>query len=222
MGDDGKDWPFREVPVSRQLAEREVDEWQRSAHNASQAKVVHTAHVDMFVSVMRIKFAWAIFILIVCWLIADMVFIMSSGLQKLCIRELYALVGAVLGMIIGIMYGQSVRTKRLLKDIKSEYNMEYDDQYAADRKLKYKDRNVQLRTWRGVGTLECVAPMLLLGMVSGYVYAHMVHGNQQVVNFPKLDKEVLITLITTTTASVIGILAIVLHWLFPQAKKKKR
>lgn len=197
------------------IAIKERNKWKEEANNASQAKVIHKAHVGMFLAIMRIKFAWAIFILIICWLIADMIFILSAGVEKILVCEIYSIFGGVLGMISGIMIGQSCRTKRLLKDIKSEYKLKNEDDY-----IKYRDRNVQLRIWRGVGNLECVVPLILIGLVCGYIYGRMTHENVEI-NPPHLEKEVLITLITTTTASVIGILAIVLHWLFPQKKSFK-
>lgn len=62
---------------------------------------VHQVHMGMFISVMRIRFSWIIFFLIVVWLVSDLILVYAAAFSRINVWEIYGLVGAGGGCVIG-------------------------------------------------------------------------------------------------------------------------
>ncbi len=186
-----------------------VDAMEGEVHQALEAswttmQHVHDVNMNMFISIMRIRFAWIIFFLIVAWLVSNMVLVYASALGSLHLVELYALCGAGFGAVVGWLRCSFVTSRRL-----------HDRLQAAS--AAEAGRMIRQRIWcynRGLG--HNLAWGAAIGAIAGGALAWKFHDVRHTID---LSDQVLITLISTTTASVIGILAIVMKWLFPNEKK---
>lgn len=214
--------PSRPTSVHEQVEEEKVtlDEQTSSGDTADAARKagdmrrIHTVYEDYFVSFMRVRYAWGIFAMLLCWLGVDIVMLLANATSTIDLRVLYALGGAVFGFWTGGLWGYACRNARGLKDIKNVYKMKPRSQERMDK----AERNIQLRVWRSSGSIPICLLCTFLGAAGMWLFSRCVAGDAYAVPF-HLSDTVLITLIGSTTASVIGIFLIVLHWLFPKEKK---
>ena len=164
---------------------------------------VHDVQMRMFVSVMRIRFAWIIFSLIVAWLISNLVLVYASALGKINLIELYALCGAGLGVGIGWILSSLNASRNLQEEISKAEQTTGDIAPVILRKVW--GYNQKFGKYTGIGAA--------VGLIVTATYAYFRHPQPCEI---KIAAGVLIALITTTTASVVGLLAIVMNWLFPK------
>lgn len=196
------------------------DDWKSSTGTAKAAREandmhkIHTVYADYFVSFMRVRYAWGIFAMLVCWLGVDVVVLLANATNRLDIYVLYGLSGAILGFWIGGLWGYACRNRRGLRDVKAVYKLGID----TPERMDLAERNIQLRVWRSVGSAPICLGCTVVGTILMRSLAPCMTQGQAVVPF-HLSDAVLMTLIGSTTASVIGIFLIVLHWLFPKEKQ---
>lgn len=141
---------------------------------------------------LRIQLAWATFFLVIIWLLADLAIVFFSGIHGLSIKFIYTIIGAIAGLITGLALGSFALCILL-----------FNQKILSIYYKQILKANIPFYT----GTV-----IMILG---GY------WGTQQIpqdIVLPfNLSDPVLITMITTTTASVIGILVFVMKWLFPSS-----
>ena len=78
---------------------------------------------------------------------------------------------------------------------------------------------IRERVWCYNRRLKMCLPFgAIIGAFAAYIYAAIFHARNYDI---QIESGVLIALITTTTASVIGLLAIVMNWLFPKEKENQ-
>ena len=192
-----------------------------AADNAEQRRRVHTVYEQYFISFMRIRYAWCIFSLLICWLGVDLVVLFANAMGALNAKVLFICVASLGGAWVGNMIVYSLWGRQNIKDVKSYYTLTDEAQ-----RIDFEGKNIQLRLWRSVrGSWGCV-----VGALIGLVVGHSVSRcwwpfGESSVQF-HLSDPVIMTLIGSSTASVIGVFLIVLHWLFPHEdeendKKKK-
>lgn len=204
-----------------ETVESKQDDWQstvvgtaKAAREAGDMHKIHTVYADYFVSFMRVRYAWGIFAMLVCWLGVDVVVLLANATNSLDIYLMYGLCGAVGGFWIGGLWGYACRNRRGLRDVKSVYKLDVGTQERMD----LAERNIQLRVWRSVGSVPICLSCTVIGAILMRLLAPLLVTGKAVITF-HLSDTVLITLISSTTASIIGIFLIVLHWLFPKEKK---
>ncbi len=190
---------------------------ERAAQEAGDMHKIHSVYADYFVSFMRVRYAWGIFAMLICWLGVDVVVLLAHATKSLDVYVMYGLGGALAGFWIGGMWGYACRNWRGLRDVKAVYKLGV----GTPERMDLSERNIQLRVWRSVGSVPICLICTVLGAVLMRGLAPFLAQGASVVPF-RLSNTVLITLIGSTTASVIGIFLIVLHWLFPRAKEEAR
>lgn len=207
-----------------ETVESNQDDWQstvvgtaKAAREAGDMHKIHTVYADYFVSFMRVRYAWGIFAMLVCWLGVDVVVLLANATNSLDIYLMYGLCGAVGGFWIGGLWGYACRNRRGLRDVKSVYKLDVGTQERMD----LAERNIQLRVWRSVGSVPICLSCTVIGAILMRLLAPLLVTGKAVITF-HLSDTVLITLISSTTASIIGIFLIVLHWLFPKEKKETK
>lgn len=207
-----------------ETVESNQDDWQstvvgtaKAAREAGDMHKIHTVYADYFVSFMRVRYAWGIFAMLVCWLGVDVVVLLANATNSLDIYLMYGLCGAVGGFWIGGLWGYACRNRRGLRDVKSIYKLDVGTQERMD----LAERNIQLRVWRSVGSVPICLSCTVIGAILMRLLAPLLVTGKAVITF-HLSDTVLITLISSTTASIIGIFLIVLHWLFPKEKKETK
>lgn len=182
-----------------------------SAQAAEEERQVLASYMDSYISIMRIKFAWMAFVLVVILLIVDLFIVFSTGINNLSLIAVFIIIGAFVGMLIGMMHCHVSNSNKIIADIES----------AKSDKTKRLD-NLRLMVWRGYGHRVWI--LMLIGGISGSLFSRgfFISGNHpHNIEFSNLHDQVVIALIVSTTASVIGILLIVMYWLFPKDKKNK-
>lgn len=180
-----------------------------STQAAEEERKVLASYMDSYVSIMRIKFAWMAFVLVVVLLIVDLFIIFSIGIGNINVIAISAMVGIFLGMLIGMMYYHVSNSNKIIDEIKN----------AEQDKLKRFD-NLRLMIWRGYGH-GVWSTMLSCGVIGGVLsHLHIYFGCEENIKFTNLHDQVIMALIVSTTASVIGILLIVMYWLFPKKMEK--
>ncbi len=188
----GKDESLGEETVVLQSLE---DAWQTLGH-------VHDVHMNMFVSIMRIRFSWIIFFLIIAWLVSDLVLVYASALGKINVWELYALAGIGLGSGAGWILSSFKASQEVAEKLENSSGAEDMGKIIRQKIWCY---NQHLKRYLGWGALW--------GGLLFVSYSCFLHSRYCCIH---ISDSVLIALVTTTTASVVGILAIVMHWLFPK------
>lgn len=187
-----------------------------AADNAEQRRRVHTVYEKYFISFMRIRYAWCIFSLLICWLGVDLVVLFANAMGALNAKVLFICVASLGGAWVGNMIVYSLWGRQNIKDVKSYYVIT-----DVAQRIDFEEKNIQLRLWRSVrGSWGCVA-----GAIIGLGIAHSVSRyfwpfGEPCVQF-HLSDPVIMTLIGSSTASVIGVFLIVLHWLFPHGEEEK-
>lgn len=167
---------------------------------------VHDIHMNMFISIMRIRFAWIIFGLILAWLVSDLVLVYAAALRTVNVWELYAICGGGAGAALGWIISSFWSSNEMHKELKGT-----DATRAADI--------IRERVWCYNRRLKICLPVgAIIGAAAAYIYAANLHARHYDI---QIESGVLIALITTTTASVIGLLAIVMNWLFPKEKENQ-
>ena len=167
---------------------------------------VHDIHMNMFISIMRIRFAWIIFGLILAWLVSDLILVYAAALRTVNVWELYAICGCGAGAALGWLISSFRASTEMHEKLKGT-----DAAQAADI--------IRERVWCYNQSLKKYLPIgAIVGAITAYIYAVILHSRNYTI---QIDSGVLIALITTTTASVIGLLAIVMNWLFPKEKEKQ-
>lgn len=141
---------------------------------------------------LRIQLAWATFFLVVIWLIADLAIIFFSGIHGLSIKFIYTIIGSIAGLITGLALGSFLLCMILSR--KKIFSVHHKQILKA---------NIPFYA----GTV-----VMILGGQWGAMYIP-----EDILLPFNLSDPVLITMITTTTASVIGILILVMKWLFPSS-----
>ncbi len=187
-----------------------------AADNAEQRRRVHTVYEKYFISFMRIRYAWCIFSLLICWLGVDLVVLFANAMGALNAKVLFICVSSLGGAWVGNMILYSLWGRQNIKDVKSYYTLT-----DVAQRIDFEEKNIQLRLWRSVrGSWGCV-----VGALIGLVVGHSVSRcwwpfGESSVQF-HLSDPVIMTLIGSSTASVIGVFLIVLHWLFPHEDEEK-
>lgn len=187
-----------------------------AADNAEERRRVHTVYEKYFISFMRIRYAWCIFSLLICWLGLDLVVLFANAMGALNAKVLFVCVASLGGAWVGNMMGYSIWGQQNVKDVKRYYEITDESQ-----RIDFEEKNIQLRLWRSVrGSWMCV-----VGALMGLCVGHCVScewwpfGDTSFVFH--ISDPVLMTLIGSSTASVIGVFLIVLHWLFPHEDEEK-
>ncbi len=188
----------------------------RAAKNAEDLQRIHSVYEKYFVSFMRVRYAWSIFALLVCWLIVDIGAVFAHATGSLDLYVVYGFVGMVVGFCLGGMAAYSYWACKNKEDVEATFRLPR----GADERLDLREKNIQLRLWRIISSAWICIIGTIAGAIVFRVYAWYQYDEHHVTKF-HLSDDVLITLIGSTTASVIGIFLIVLHWLFPQMKKLK-
>ncbi len=188
----------------------------RAAKSAEDLQRIHSVYEKYFVSFMRVRYAWSIFALLVCWLVVDIGAVFAHATRSLDLYVVYSFVGMVVGFCLGGMAAYSYWACKNKEDVEATFKLSR----GSDERLDLREKNIQLRLWRIISSAWVSIVGTITGAIVFRLYAWWQYGDQHVTKF-HLSDDVLITLIGTTTASVIGIFLIVLHWLFPQSKKTK-
>lgn len=192
-----------------QIANRDDDTYSSQKKQAEEYHQMHDAYMADFIASMRVRYAWFIFALIVIWLTVDIILIVASATESLNIRFVSGFIGFILGSLIGTSWGHACRNMRNSKDTKNLYRLPY--QQRSD----ILDRNIQLRVMRSSGSVPISVICSIAGVVLFSWLGPLLCSNESSIPF-RLDSTVLLMLIGTTTASVLGLFLIVLHWLFPK------
>lgn len=174
---------------------------------------MHNAYTANYESLMRIRFSWTIFYLIFVWLVTDIYLVVASGMGSINLRFFASAIGLILGGVLGSLWGHACRNARNIKDLKGLYNLPLT---AREDKAA---RNMQLRVMRSEGSFPCFVSCVIVGSLIGYFFLSEFVGDTTSIPF-KLEGTLLLTLICTTTASVLGLFIIVLHWLFPRRREE--
>lgn len=187
-----------------------------AADKAEQRRRVHTVYEQYFISFMRIRYAWCIFLLLVCWLGVDLVVLFTNAMGVLNAKVLFVCAFSLGGAWGGNIVGYSVWGRKNVQEVKRYYGISDDSE-----RIDFEEKNIQLRLWRSVrdswgGVAGAAGGLLISHLVSHYCWPFGSHC----IDF-HLSDPVVITLIGSSTASVIGVFLIVLHWLFPQQKNNK-
>lgn len=196
-------------PLPPQITNRDDDTYSSQKKQADEYHQMHDAYMADFIASMRVRYAWFIFALIVIWLTIDIILIVSSATGFLNIRFVSGFIGFILGSLIGTSWGHACRNWRNCRDTKKLYRLPY--QQRSD----LLDRNIQLRVMRSSGSVPIFALCSIAGASLFSWIGPILFSNESCLPF-RLDSSVLLMLIGTTTASVLGLFIIVLHWLFPK------
>ncbi len=186
-------------------SERDLQELQRDSHIKS---LMHGEHMESYVSTMRIRYAWAIFSLLLFWLLADLAVILISACGWIDMHAIFSFVGGGYGYIVGSVWGYACRNRRNLRDIKAVFQVQEKQQA-----FRLSARNIQLRIWRSTNSAPISLGCMALGAALFWGLSYLVAPDAVQC---KISDTIVIAMITTTTASVISIFIIVLHWLFPK------
>lgn len=158
------------------------------------------------ISLMQRYFAWSIYALIVLWLAITMTCIFIASIKPIPQCLFWAFIFGSIGAFIGIGFGL---VRSLHKETKS----------ADGEKAKTENRE---RFFKDL--LNCVVFYSFLlgmtGMVAGASLRQWCAFPGQGFSFD-IEEPVLITLISTTTISILGIFACVMKWLFPHISSEK-
>ncbi len=202
-----------EEDAARRLTEDETVA--ASTRKAEGHRMMHEAYMQEYVSVMRVRFSWAIFSMIWIWLLALLYLVGASASGCVNIRLFALALGMILGYVVGTLWGHACRNKRNRKDLKQAYRCPWRE------RVELIDRNIQLRVMRSGGSVPCVVLCVFFGGAIGYTLSSFFAEGQLAPSF-KLSDAVILTLIGTTTGTVISLFAIVLHWLFPGKEERVR
>lgn len=146
---------------------------------------------------LKIQFAWGAFALVALWLVSCVIFVYSAGAGKFPIAFSFVSMGTVFVCCLGLILGCAI----------SGWSEQCNWEWLKKITCKPDDN---IRYFPLIMALVC-----LVGFV-GFAYYPALR-NCNCVEF-NLSDSVIIAYITTTTASVIGILAFVMKWLFPAGK----
>lgn len=226
----GRGFVFSPIPQDRELFPEHVhvedeelnqDEKTSSVNTANAAKEaddmrrIHIVYADYFVSFMRVRYAWGIFALLVCWLMVDIIALFSHATGKLDLYIVHTFAGIVAGLCLGSLGAYSYWSSRNKDDVEATFKLPR----GSVERLDLREKNIQLRLWRILSITWICMVSSVLGAVLFRIYAWWQYNDSHEIPF-QLTDAVLVTLISSTTASVIGIFLIVLHWLFPQSLKE--
>lgn len=180
-----------------------------SVKKADVHRMAHNAYMEEYVSIMRIRFSWAIFSMILVWLLAILYLIGISAVGCMHFRFFLIISGLICGGIVGTLLGNEACKRLNEKELQEVY------MYPQGDRKELVDRNIQLRVMRSGGDIRYVVWLTLLGGVMGWIISLFPAIGDLVFSF-KLSDAIILTLIGTTTVTVLGLFAIVLHWLFPR------
>ena len=167
-------------------------------------------HHETRVNNMRMQFAWAAIILAFMWIFIIIYLILSHAIGSLYLRQFHSIlwgIGLTLitsTLIYGILMiitGYHSYKSKLMPEPES-----YRRQYLSDY-------------WRTLApNIALLSP--IIGLIT---YLLVWHSSciPKPIRFDRLSDSVLITLITSTTVSVLGILGAVMFWLFPHNQAEK-
>lgn len=193
--------------------EKERDERQsrylsQVAKEAKTRKIIHDVHTELSISFMRIRYAWCIFVLLVFWLTINLSIIVAHAIHFWNPHYAFVLLWGFGGYFIGGLLGCYVRGCQCIKGIRALYSNSVRN--SGDR-VEREEEFIRLRLERGVSD-----PLLLVVCTFvSMLMAHLCLPKYPSIPF-SLEPSVMLATITSTTASVIGLFLIVLHWLFPK------
>lgn len=167
-------------------------------------------HHETRVNNMRMQFAWAAIILAFMWIFVIIYLILSHAIGYLYLRQFHSILwGISITLILStllygifmIITGYHAYKSKLMPEPEN-----YRRQYLSDY-------------WRTLApNIAILSP--IIGVIT---YLLVWHSSciPTPIRFDRLSDSVLITLITSTTVSVLGILGAVMFWLFPRNKTEK-
>ncbi len=161
---------------------------------------------------MQRYFAWSIYGLIFFWLLTVLVLITLSSIQTTsnCTWPVNCIFLGGIGVGWGIFAGLAYA---IMDDNKKRESSTSSEQYVIDLENYYKK------------LLKCLVmggfSFGTIGAIVGIIFCSC--GFSHTISSFSMSEKVLITLISSTTAGVLGIFACVMKWLFPsQAEKKEK
>lgn len=159
---------------------------------------------------MRMQFAWAAIILAFLWIFIIIYLILSHAIGSLYLRQFHS-----------ILWG--VSTTLLIATIIYSICMTIHSRHQYKSRV-LRDKQAALREplsdyWRALAPNLALIIAPSIGLI---VYLSIWHNTTPPtpIKFDRLSDSVLITLITSTTVSVLGILGSVMFWLFPKENKQ--
>lgn len=153
---------------------------------------------------MRMQFAWAAVVLAFSWIFAIIFILLSHGVGRL---HLYPFRCVAWGM------GGTLTTAIVFYCVCMII-------YACKLHLgaPRPERRKSALFWREAASPISFLSASIIGLII-FIAATLLIGNHDKYAFERLTDSVLITLITSTTVSVLGILGSVMWWLFPRKEK---
>ena len=151
---------------------------------------------------MRMQFAWAAIILAFGWIFVIIYLIFSHAIGALYLRQFRGVLWGVIAMVLSASFI-------------------YSGCLILYARHKYRGREALSGLWRRLAPNAALlaAPFIGLGV---YLIVWGCSDVMKLVGFDRLSDSVLITLITSTTVSVLGILGAVMFWLFPRGAEQRR
>ena len=167
-------------------------------------------HYETRVNNMRMQFAWASIILAFLWIFIIIYLILSHAIGHLYLRQFHSILWGVSTtlLVATIIYSicMAIHSHHLYK------SRVLPDKQAAPR-APLADY------WRSLASNIALIIAPLIGLSLYLIIWHNTDPPTPI-KFDRLSDSVLITLITSTTVSVLGILGSVMFWLFPKENKQ--
>lgn len=155
---------------------------------------------------MRMQFAWAAVILAFLWIFIILYILICHGIG---ILHLYLFKCIAFGLLTSLITSALIYS--LCMCIYSHH------QYRINTITK---REHLADLWRNLASHISFLASTVLGVIAFFTVYYSI-GKQNSYHFIHLTDGVLITLITSTTVSVLGILGAVMWWLFPREKQNQ-
>lgn len=188
---------YAQDPTPQKGSEKESDEVDRLVQNETQ---LYPTRVNN----MRMQFAWAAIVLAYSWIFTIIFIILSHGVGRLHLHPFRSTTWGMSGTLISAIV---VYCFCMIK-------------HARKRHLGAPgiERRKRALFWREVASPASFLISPIFGFACFFI-ASLVINNHGKYPFIRLTDSVLITLITSTTVSVLGILGAVMWWLFPRKEK---
>ncbi len=188
------------APTSRQVTkENERDDVDHLAQNE---KSLYPARVNN----MRMQFAWAAVILAFSWIYAIIFVILSHGVGLLHIHPFLRVAWGMGGTLTAAIVAYCAC-------MLWHAHLQHRGEQNTER------RNAAL-FWRQAASPISFSVASVVGMLV-FIFSPIWICNHTQYEFEGLSDSVLVTLITSTTVSVLGILGSVMWWLFPRIHEDK-
>ena len=195
------------IPLPPQQKERDTESYVEgeTKDSLSQNTIHQQREKNLYssrVMGMRVQFAWAVFALVITWLFIILFFIISWGVEML-----YPVVLFKIAFVIIPAFAAGIFLYSLLMTVTENLHC----------KIGIQEKCTRLRAQ----TLHYSVCGSIITAVFFAVVAiwHTPESNAIKIPIQGISDSVLITLITSTTISVLGILTAVMWWLFPRKQE---